>query len=329
MRKKIQCSLSTFLRLSLGFLIASQLAFTAYAGERGKRFSLSHGDYALHLNSLMQADYKYTINNAADNSVISIKKADVALSGHAVSKDFTYDLMFDLANANDTLLQDASVNFAFMKEIQLKVGQFRMPFSHQSFQSDDSRQFLTERAERKLGISIHGEVLDRGMLQYHLFASGRVLTSTDRTLGLRLNANLLGNTGYDIADIEGSKNFGLSLGAGFSVNKFDSFAGNFTADFLAHIHGFSLFGQISFSITSDTDIMPNLGFQVGYFLMPRELELALRMEQTRKANVPDENTLTAAINYHIHKNTLKFQAQYSHILDNTSHELALQVQLAI
>jgi len=106
----------------------------------GKGFTFTAPDekFQLSMGARLQARYTFTDKDDADGSVSDesswrIRRMKVFLGGYAYTKDLTYKLQVNFVEGgSEKLLEDAWLNYAFLKEVQVLAGQEKVPFALQA-----------------------------------------------------------------------------------------------------------------------------------------------------------------------------------------------------
>lgn len=131
----------------------SESAATEMTGRFKDGVAWESGDKktAFSVNGRIQGDYRMFEKNTAPNT-FDVRRAYLGVKGKFYN-DITFNLTGDFANTNATgtntsiQLDEAYVNFGWIKSAQLRVGQFQMPFSLEKITSDLFNNFQ----ERNIG----------------------------------------------------------------------------------------------------------------------------------------------------------------------------------
>lgn len=226
-----------------------------WMGYDGGFFVRSADDnFALRLRGRLQPRFEYT-NRGRDENATSfyMRRIRIDLTGHAFTDRLTFRIMPELAR--DANLRDGFVNYAFQPTLQLRGGQFTVPFQWHRFISG-SRQHFTERSLTSetlgfrngydIGIMLHGQNKARTW-HYGLGifdGSGRntrISNSEGVMASGRFTYAILGQVPRDETDYARSEAHNLSIGAGLqTANKSEirnwdlgrSTAGNRRADWI-------------------------------------------------------------------------------------------------
>ena len=204
-----------------------------YKVGSGFTFTSEDEKFSLNLGSRIQARYTFTDNDtSADVSQWRVRRAKFWLKGHAYTKDLTYKVQVNFADSGSSkMLEDAYLNYSFLKEAQILVGQDKVPFARQELTSSGSQQFVdrsnatdTFKPARDIGAMVHGKVAE-GLLEYAVGWYGGGGQSNPRNnnnnaVAVRLAVNPLGEMKCSESDIEYSKNPLVSVGANWYRNQF-------------------------------------------------------------------------------------------------------------
>lgn len=204
-----------------------------------EKFQLTLGGRLQFRYTFTDFDDYYTLNSTtkvyakkSDTSQWDAKRIRLIAQGYAYSKDLTYKLEFDpRAYASDTKkgLVETFVNYRFIDEAQLKVGQTKAPFSRQEFTSDGALQFVDRspvvesfKNGYDIGAMLNGKIADGLAYYYAGVFNGAGQTSTrntnDNLFAARFAVNPLGDMAYSEADLEDGKKPLLSIGANYFMN---------------------------------------------------------------------------------------------------------------
>ena len=207
-----------------------------YKLGKGFTFTTSDEKFQLTLGGRMQFRYTFTDydDNTAksDNSLWDAKRIRLIAQGYAYSKDLTYKLEFDpRAYASDTKkgLVDANINYKFLDEVQIKLGQYKTPFARQELTSDGALQFVDRsivvdafKHSYDIGAMLNGKIAD-GLAYYYTGVFGGAGQTTGRTTNdnaffARVAVNPLGDMPYDEPDFDKTEKPLLSIGANYFFN---------------------------------------------------------------------------------------------------------------
>ena len=219
-----------------------------YTLGKGFTFTTPDEKFQLTLGGRLQFRYTFTdfdINSStkSDISQWDAKRIRMIAQGYAYSKDLTYKLEFDLrqlasSTANKGLIE-TYLNYRLIDEAQIKVGQYKTPFSRQELTSDGALQFVDRsivvdafKPTYDIGAMLNGKIAN-GLAYYYAGVFGgagqtSTRSSNDNMFVARAVVNPLGDVAYSEADLDGSPKPLLSIGANYfknTVNKTTPAAG--------------------------------------------------------------------------------------------------------
>ncbi|MBI2344166.1 MAG: hypothetical protein HYV02_07550 [Deltaproteobacteria bacterium] len=150
--------------------------------------------------------------------------------------------------------------------------------------------------------------------------------------GARVWVDLIGNPGYDETDFAYTETPGFAIGAGTSFDPQDATDANInnvtlnwawtsSGDMILKWRGLSLLGEAYFrraKVTTGNFTLDDFGYrgQVGYFVLPKKLELVARGVQIYREG-PDNNVYEfgGGLNWYIEGHNIKLQVDYSRLKD--------------
>jgi phosphate-selective porin OprO/OprP len=213
-----------------------------YDYKLGKGFTFTSPDekFQLTLGGRMQFRYTFTDQDPrfssgkitdTDTSTFDAQRIRLIFQGYAYSKNLTYKLELDArklaqsSQSNQGLL-DAYLNYKFMDEAQILLGQTKAKFSRDYLISDGSLMFV-DRAPfitkvvpgYDLGAIFHGDI-SKGLVEYNVAVSngaGQTTASGDNNnmFSSRVVFNPFGVMSNDEPDLAISKKPLLSVGANY------------------------------------------------------------------------------------------------------------------
>jgi phosphate-selective porin OprO/OprP len=206
----------------------------------GKGFTFTTADekFQLTLGGRMQFRYTFIDNDGAtrrDTSQWDAQRIRLSAQGYAYSKDLTYKLEFDpreLAKSPSSKgLVDAWLNYSLIDEAQIKVGQYKTPFSRQELTSDGALQFVERspvvtnmKPSYDIGAMLNGKIAN-GLAYYYagVFegagqSSVRNPNNNNNMFVARAVVNPLGDMPYDEPDFDKTAKPLLSIGANYFRN---------------------------------------------------------------------------------------------------------------
>jgi hypothetical protein len=184
-------------------------------------------NFRLHIGGWIQPRYEYTIRSDDENlSSFYLRRVRLDLRGHVFTPNLTFRIMPELARTAN--LRDAWINYEFQPELQVRFGQYTVPFQWHRYVSP-RRQHFAERSAvsesfgfpqgRDIGAGLHG-VSSTQTFAYAvgLFdGAGRNIEFSDSSGNMasgRVNYALLGKVPREESDLAWSENPVLALGAG-------------------------------------------------------------------------------------------------------------------
>ncbi|OGW18370.1 MAG: hypothetical protein A3G93_02495 [Nitrospinae bacterium RIFCSPLOWO2_12_FULL_45_22] len=128
--------------------------------------------FKMQVGGRVQGDYLGLDNNDTDDSSFTIRRARIFASGDLFKHtDFKGEI--DFGQGNDASLTDGYLNFKYLKWAQLRIGQYKEPFSLEELTSSRYIDFV-ERSTlnslvpaRDIGLMVHSEFLE-GTIGYGL-----------------------------------------------------------------------------------------------------------------------------------------------------------------
>jgi phosphate-selective porin OprO/OprP len=149
------------------------------AGADGLTFRSADTNFVLKLHGYVQADARFypdDANATAPNDTFLLRRIRTIFEG-TVFQDFDYRMMLDfgagssLSTANNTLVQDAYINYHPFAWLQAQVGKYKAPVSLDRLQPDAYLTFV-ERSytsqltpNRDAGVELKGDLFD-GRVNY-------------------------------------------------------------------------------------------------------------------------------------------------------------------
>ena len=212
-----------------------------YTLGKGFTFTTPDEKFQLNFGGRMQFRYTFTdfdVNNAgattkSDLSQWDVKRIRLISQGYAYTKDLTYKLELDAralaSSTNAKGLIETYLNYRFIDEAQLKVGQMKTPFSRQELTSDGALQFVDRsivvdafKPTYDIGAMLNGRIAD-GLAYYYAGVYGGAGQSTTRNTNdnlfvARAVVNPLGDLPYSEADLDMTKKPLVSIGANYFYN---------------------------------------------------------------------------------------------------------------
>ncbi|MCF6157855.1 MAG: porin [wastewater metagenome] len=319
---------------------------TALYTPDGEKYALSletaDGNYSLSFGGRLQFLYSFEDNDEdfeeADKNILDIRRARLFLGGNIYSEIFKYyiELGFD---DFDAVVKNFYAYWTPFKVLNSKIGFFKVPFNRQGVTTsahllfpDRSIVSNTFTQDRDYGFDIYGYPFD-GYLEYHaaIFqGAGEDPLEDDINNELMYVLNLRYNpfgkfNYYDETDYAYTETLKATIGASVAFNaklddekleNTDSIAG--VVDLGVKYRGISWNNE--YHIRSDDpedggDSTESDGFftQIGYFVLPKRLELAARYSYIDPNNDVSDDIQKAyrvGLNYYFRAHRSKIQSDF-------------------
>jgi phosphate-selective porin len=321
-------------------------------------------NYKLKVNGYVQGlAFWQMVDGGANQDTFRVRRARLKFSGNIYDKALGYEVEYDFAAPK---LTNAFIQYACPETDRwVRIGQYKVPFNFEGLASASALQFVDRSIaasffgipdQREPGVGLGGSFADK-MIEYNfgIFNGEGINTvnaNNEFRYALRVVANLMGKHGYDYSDTKGSEEAQVALGVAAMYNDTPGYAAaataldkqvsSFTGDlgvkymgFSGHLDGF--YQTTSPTTGTDTDDTGLLA-QVGYFLMPNELELAARLAMVFPDAGGDQGEYTGGLNYYFDGHNVKIQADYSALTtedgisagnDRFDNRVRLQVQVKL
>lgn len=208
-----------------------------YALGKGFTFTSADEKFQLSLSGRMQ--FRYTFfdkDGSQDVSQWDAKRTVLTMAGYAFSKDLTYIFAIDprqvgtqAAGVGSKILRDANINYRFIDEAQIRLGQFKVPFLRQELTSDANQQFVDRsivvdafKPSYDIGAALNGKIA-KGLAEYTIGVFGGAGQTTGRStndnlFAARVAVNPFGDVAYSEADLDRSAKPLLAVGADYFRN---------------------------------------------------------------------------------------------------------------
>jgi phosphate-selective porin OprO/OprP len=324
----------------------------------------------LSLSNRMQLRFTQELPQVGDDvGSFRIRRMKTKFDGWLYTKDLTYELQLNWPDTANPV-EDVNVNVDLSrgkKAIQLKAGMFKVPFGRQELTSSGSQQFVDRSAVsnrfargRDIGVQLWGQPAG-GKIDWRvgLFnGNGRTVTRNDNDkyqFNARLTYQPWGDVKYSEGDFESSDRPLLAFSAQYEDNeRFTPAAGTTAArsvakeivggDVVFKVRGLSVFAEFFDASNDDATLSTPVrstkfddsgrSIQVGYFVLPKRLEIAARLAEidpngSRSGDEQEERGL--GLGYFWNKHAHKLQADYRQIEDKarrvTNDEVRVQYQV--
>ena len=325
--------------------------------------TLELGGAQLNLSNRIQIRFTETdFADGTDMGSFRLRRARTSLDGWLGAKDLRFELMVDWVDS--PLVQDLNFNWdaTGRGSVQIKGGQFKVPFGRQELTSDTALQFVDRSivsAEfekgRDQGIQVWGQ-LPGSILEYRLGVfngGGRGRTTNDNShyqQDARFVLQPLCPVGGAEGDLDWSARPCLALGVNAESNDTRADTGSSApaaapglrrrvigGDMALKFRGFSgmveVFKRRLTPVDGTSYASDGHHAQIGYFVIPRRLELALRWASWDPSSLEPRDQRTergVAVSAFSRRRPLKLQADYREIQDqarrSTDREVRCQVQ---
>lgn len=327
----------------------------------GTRLDFPDNGFTAKINTDLQTRYEFTDGDkdagAGNTSSFEVNRARLTVSGSALHEEFEYKLQVEFKGSSSSKLRDAWLQWNACDWSSLKMGQFKSQYARQNYNSGTKllfpdRSVVTEffAIDRNQGLSGQFDVNDDIYVTAEIFnglsdGEGRNSTGMDtKHLGvISARANLMGEIDpFSEGDVEWTEEAGLNAGvaAAFGNQENAGLPGSgsadtfgLSADLTYKSEGLSFQGEFFYQdYDPDGESLDGegIGFyaQVGYFLEPKQWELALRygyidcdnglavgndIDGGACAGNDDINAIDVGVNYYWWKHNLKAQFAWSFI----------------
>ncbi|HET6204224.1 MAG TPA: porin [Planctomycetota bacterium] len=251
--------------------------------KKGFLLETPEGDFSLRLGAKTQMRATYVDSDedgpAGDSLSIAVNRLRLEFEGNAYGKELTYKFVPELRGGSVSL-RDGYLNYAFDRELQIRAGQYKVPFSRQELVSAFRQQFVDRSfvtdlfaPGREPGVMVHGG-LSEGMFEYALGGFNgdgqNVNTNDDNALrwAARVAVNPLGPVPYSEGDLDRTQEPRIGIGANFFHNPVRAVSPDvdvdaFGFDGVFFLQGLSVQGEW-FVRRSDADTGPTATDVGGY-----------------------------------------------------------------
>jgi hypothetical protein len=295
---------------------------------------------------------------------LDIPRARTEIAGWFHSENLTYEAQFDWAEGPE--LQDLYLALNLRRDgiLEVKAGQFKLPFSRQRLTSSGSQQFVDrssvvdEFAEgRDIGVQLRGLVADE-RVEYRLGVfNGGGQNSLADVAGLQYNGRVVfqpfGELGYAEGDLAGSDVPLLAIAGNFEYNAARHLGATdgrtrrvVGTDIALHYRGLSILGEMYLRdlLHGSEPTARSTGYfiQAGYFVIPRRLEFAGRLGTWDPDDLvapgdagPDlrvgQREAGLAVGYFLNNHNFKVQSDLRRLdqpgMARPEHEVRVQLQV--
>lgn len=300
-------------------------------------------------------------------SSFRIRRAKFKLEGWFYKPELSYEFQINFMDATSAqptrMIEDASINWDLSRRkiLQVRFGQFKVPFGRQELTSSGSQQFV-DRSDvstryargRETGVQLWGGLLgNKAEWRVGAFnGEGRsqAANANDKfQYNARVQFHPNGDPKFSESDLESRDKLLWAIAANLELNdktktttSTDTKDTILGGDFMAKYRGFSLQGEYF-----DKKAEPETGaefkdrgwyVQTGYLLgAKRNWELAVRhgrIDPSDQKPGDDRKEIGGAVNYYYNKHNVKLQADFRQLEDEAgnsgkgikSREFRLQTQ---
>ena len=212
------------------------------AGEKVKAFADEH----LRLSGYLQGGYRWD-ENAEPSNTFYLHRARVSLTGDAAKEKIDYRLQVDMAGSPK--ICDLYFRYKPMKQLNLELGQFKIPFSYENENCGPTTVEFIEYSYITTYLARNNGAYDG------------VAGAGGRDIGFQLYGSFIERDGYSIINY----NVGVFNGNGINVKDHNS-----SKDFIARVivkpfKGFAVSGSYMYAETKfdNNDYMKSPRFAVG------------------------------------------------------------------
>lgn len=329
--------------------------------NKGTRIEFPDTGFTTNIATQLQARYAFTDADEdagkSNTSSFSIRRARIIISGTALNNEFSYKLQTDMVGngegeARSPELRDAYLQWnACDEQGGIRMGQFKTAISRQ-FNTDSATLQFVDRSQASEYFDLDRQEGAMGfttLMDGQLYASAGIFNGTSDGEGINrpgvdtkhtgvvsVRYNPIGKmNAYQEGDVDWTEDLALSFGAAYAYGDGNNAVGNtldsvdfhsVSVDANMKYQGWSVHGEFfQRSVRPDlSESSEPVGFytQVGYFVLPKELELAARYGyidcDDGKAGgacsgLDKINEVSATINYFFWKHSLKAQFGYDFV----------------
>ncbi|MGH9362072.1 MAG: porin, partial [Thermoanaerobaculia bacterium] len=264
----------------------------------------------LDLSNRLQVRFTQEMPEVGDDvGSFRIRRIKTKMEGWVYTKNLGYELQLNWPDTANPL-EDANVNYDFTngkKEFQLKAGQYKVPFGRQELTSSGSQEFVDRSAVsnefargRDIGVQLWGLPMG-GKLDWRVGifnGNGRTVSRNDNEeyqLNARLTWQPFGDVKYSEGDFDSTDRPLFAVAAQYESNERPIAAAGTTpahtadreivgGDVVFKYKGLFAFAEFFDASTDRSGAVSDFdsdGFnaQLGYFIVPQKLEVALRLSE--------------------------------------------------
>lgn len=257
----------------------------------GKGFTFTSADekFQLSVGGRLQFRYVFTDNEVAqDTSQFDVARARLIFGGYAYSKNLTYAFEIDGRALSDSAKQkqglvQAWMNYKFINEAEIRLGQFKDVFGRQEVISDGSLEFVERspvanafRHSYDIGAMLSGKIAD-GLAYYNVGVYGgagqtNTRNANDNAFFARAAVNPLGEMAYSEGDLGVSEKPLVSFGANYLRNTLNKPTATTVDSTASYVSGTTGWVGTSFGIANDKIDVDEYGFDAAFKWMGFSLQ---------------------------------------------------------
>ena len=173
------------------------------AGYDGRFFvQTADGEYRMNFGGFTHMDGRFPFNgDSKSNDAFLFRRVRLGVDGY-LTKQWEYKVELDVADKSTSkaYFTDAYLNWHYWDALQVKAGNYKVPFSLEELTSDNSLRFI-ERSplngmvpSRRTGVGIGGTPLPSGLINYNVGVFNGSQTGSFMTAG---------RVALDLASVEG------------------------------------------------------------------------------------------------------------------------------
>jgi hypothetical protein len=304
--------------------------------NQGTRLDFADAGFTAKINTQLQTRYTYTDNDGASNdSEFDVNRARLIVSGTALHEEFSYRMQVDFASG--TVLRDAYLQWNACDGASVRMGRYKTAISRQFNNSSSKLQFADRSIVsgyydlgRQEGAKVMGSLMDDKVMLSLGITDGTDtgVAETDHLYEAAVRVDIMGGmNAYEEGDVNGTEGVALNWGAAVALEDLADGSDDTTVstDFNLKSGGASLHveGFYRDEETADSDSISFLA-QVGYFVMPKKLEVAGRYGRVDCDNgrasgdcsgLSHAQEYGVGLNYYWWKHNLKAQLNWSRITE--------------
>jgi phosphate-selective porin len=304
--------------------------------NQGTRLDFADTGFTAKINTQLQTRYTFTDNDGGSNdSEFSVRRARLMVSGTALHEEFSYRLQMDFAGTST--LKDAYLQWNACDNTSVRMGRYKTAISRQYNNTSAKLQF----AERSIASEYYDHGRQEGVKAMMGFMDDKIMLSlgvadgtdtgvaeTDHLYEGAVRVDIMGGMdAYEEGDINGTEGVALNWGAAVANEHLADTSDDVTvsSDINLKSGGASVHAELFYKDeeTADSDTLSFYG-QVGYFVMPKKLEVAGRYARIDCDNgrasgdcagLDTAQEYGVGLNYYWWKHNLKAQLNWSRITE--------------